>query len=137
MYSTAGDYLRFVQMLLNGGELGGVRVLSPSTVQLMRSNHLPERVQTGKYGIGPYTMQPGLGFGYDFAVLEDPTKIGSTAGKGSYLWNGLAGTWFWIDPTNDLVFVGMVQRLASEPGMPDIENTSRALVYQALTEPGK
>jgi CubicO group peptidase (beta-lactamase class C family) len=137
MYSTAADYLRFAQMLLNGGELSGVRVLSPSTVQLMRSNHLPERVLTGKYGIGPYFMQPGLGFGYDVAVLEDPIKLGSTAGKGTYLWNGLAGTWFWIDPTNDLVFVGMVQRLASEPGMPDMENLSRALVYQALTEPAK
>lgn len=137
MYSTAGDYLRFAQMLLNGGELGGVRLLSPSTVQLMRSNHLPERVLTGKFGIGTYTMQPGLGFGYDFAVLDDPIKVGSTAGKGSYLWNGLAGTWFWIDPTNDLVFVGMVQRLASEPGMPDMENLSRALVYQALVDPAK
>jgi CubicO group peptidase (beta-lactamase class C family) len=137
MYSTAGDYLRFAQMLLGGGELGGVRLLSPSTVQLMRSNHLPERVLTGKFGIGPYTMQPGLGFGYDFAVLDDPIKVGSTAGKGSFLWNGLAGTWFWIDPANDLVFVGMVQRLASEPGMPDMENLSRALVYQALVDPAK
>jgi CubicO group peptidase (beta-lactamase class C family) len=137
MYSTAGDYLRFAQMLLNGGVLDGERVLSPSTVALMRGNHLPERLLTGKYGIGPYFMQPGLGFGYDVAVIEDPVKVGSTAGKGSYLWNGLAGTWFWIDPTNDLVFVGMVQRLASEPGMPDMENLSRALVYQALTEPGK
>lgn len=137
MYSTAGDYLRFLQMLVGGGELEGVRLLSPSTVQLMRSNHLPERVLTGKYGIGPYYMQPGLGFGYDFAVLDDPIKVGSTAGKGSYLWNGLAGTWFWIDPANDIVFVGMVQRLASAPGMPDMENLSRALVYQALVDPAK
>jgi CubicO group peptidase (beta-lactamase class C family) len=137
MYSTAGDYLRFAQMLLNRGVLNGERVLSPSTVALMSSNHLPERLLNGKYGIGPYFMQPGLGFGYDVAVMDDPIKIGSAAGKGSYLWNGLAGTWFWIDPTNDLIFVGMVQRLASEPGMPDMENLSRALLYQALTEPAK
>jgi len=137
LYSTAGDYLRFAQMLLNGGSLDGERVLSPSTVALMRSNHLPERLLTGKYGIDPHFMQPGLGFGYDFAVMEDPIRVGSTAGKGTYLWNGLAGTWFWIDPTNDLALVGMVQRLASEPGMPDIENLSRTLVYQALTEPRK
>ncbi|HEY5281816.1 MAG TPA: serine hydrolase, partial [Polyangia bacterium] len=135
LYSTAGDYLRFAQMLLNGGSLNGERILSPSTVALMRSNHLPERVLTGKHGIGLYFMQPGLGFGYDVAVMEDPIRVGSTAGKGSYLWDGLAGTWFWIDPTNDLVFVGMIQRLASEPGMPDMENLSRTLVYQALTEP--
>jgi CubicO group peptidase (beta-lactamase class C family) len=139
MYSTASDYLRFAQMLGNGGELDGVRLLSPSTVQLMRSNHVPEPVMTatpaGKFGIGLYHMQPGLGFGYDVAVLEDPVKVGSAAGKGSYLWDGLAGTWFWIDPTNDLVFVGMVQRMVNAPGMPNLEDLSRALVYQALVEP--
>ena len=56
---------------------------------------------------------------------------GSTAGKGSYLWDGAAGTWFWIDPTNDLVFLGMVQRMMTAPGMPNLEDLSRALVYQA------
>jgi CubicO group peptidase (beta-lactamase class C family) len=139
LYSTASDYLRFAQMLLGGGELGGVRVLSPSTVALMRSNHLPERVMTpsGKFGIGLFHMQPGLGFGYDVAVFEDPDRIGSTAGKGSFMWDGLAGTWFWVDPTNDLVFVGMVQRIATEPGMPDMESLSRALVYQALVAPSQ
>jgi CubicO group peptidase (beta-lactamase class C family) len=137
MYSTASDYLRFAQMLLGGGELNGVRLLSPSTVQLMRANHLPERLMTGKFGIGLYTMQPGLGFGYDVAVLDDPPKIGSSAGKGSYLWDGLAGTWFWIDPVNDLVFVGMVQRIVTAPGMPNLEDLSRALVYQALVDPKK
>jgi CubicO group peptidase (beta-lactamase class C family) len=135
LYSTAADYLRFAQMVLNGGELNGVRLLSPSSVELMRSNHLPERLMTGKYGIGWYTMQPGLGFGYDFAVIEDPIKIGSTAGKGSFLWDGAAGTWFWIDPTNDLVFVGMVQRMIA--GMPNVEDLSRTLVYQALVDPKK
>jgi CubicO group peptidase (beta-lactamase class C family) len=137
LYSTAGDYMRFAQMLLGGGELNGVRLLSPSSVQLMRSNHLPERLMTGKFGIGPYTMQPGLGFGYDVAVFEDPVKIGSTAGKGSFMWDGLAGTWFWIDPTNDVVFVGMVQRLVTAPGMPNMEDLSRTLVNQALLDPGK
>jgi CubicO group peptidase (beta-lactamase class C family) len=137
LYSTASDYVRFAQMLLNGGELGGVRLLSPSTVDLMRSNHLPDRLMTGKFGIGLYMMQPGLGFGYDVAVYDDPTKIGSSAGKGSYMWDGLAGTWFWIDPANDLVFVGMVQRLVTAPGMPNLEDLSRALVYQALLDPKK
>jgi CubicO group peptidase (beta-lactamase class C family) len=137
LYSTAADYLRFTQMLLNGGELNGVRILSPSSVTLMRSNHLPERLMTGKYGIGLYTMQPGLGFGYDFAVFEDPIKVGSTAGRGSYLWDGAAGTWFWIDPANDLIFVGMIQRMLTAPGAPNVEDLSRALVYQALLDPGK
>jgi CubicO group peptidase (beta-lactamase class C family) len=137
LYSTAGDYLRFAQMLLNGGTLNGVRILSPSTVQLMRSNRLPERLMTGKFGIGFYTMQPGLGFGYDFAVFEDPNKIGSTAGKGTYLWDGAAGTWFWIDPANDLVFVGMIQRMLTASGAPSMEDFARALVYQALVDPQK
>ncbi len=135
LYSTAEDYLRFAQMLLNGGELNGVRILSPSTVALMRTNHLPERLMTGKFGIGFYTMQPGLGFGYDFAVFESPMKLGSTAGQGTYLWDGAAGTWFWIDPANDLVFIGMIQRMLTAAGAPNMEDLSRALIYQALVDP--
>jgi CubicO group peptidase (beta-lactamase class C family) len=137
LYSTAEDYLRFAQMLLNGGELNGVRILSPSTVALMRVNHLPERLMTGKFGIGFYTMQPGLGFGYDFAVFENPAKFGSTAGQGTYLWDGAAGTWFWIDPANDLVFVGMIQRMLTAAGAPNMEDLSRTLIYQALVDPKK
>jgi CubicO group peptidase (beta-lactamase class C family) len=135
LYSTAADYLRFAQMLGNGGELNGVRLLAPSSVQLIRTNHLAERLQNGTFGIGYYFMQPGLGYGYDVAVLEDPARLGSPAGKGTFLWDGLAGTWFWVDPTNDVVFVGMIQRLLNTPGAPDMENTSRALVYQALVHP--
>jgi CubicO group peptidase (beta-lactamase class C family) len=137
LYSTAGDYLRFAQMLLNGGEFNGVRILSPSTIDLMRGNHLPQSLMTGKFGIGFYYMKPGLGFGYDFAVFEDPIKAGSTVGKGSYLWDGAAGTWFWIDPTNDLVFVGMIQRMMTAPNTPNIEDLSRSLLYQALVDSKK
>jgi CubicO group peptidase (beta-lactamase class C family) len=137
LYSTATDYLRFAQMLANEGELNGMRVLAPSSVRLMRSNQLPDRLRTGKHGIGYYRMQPGLGFGYDVAVIEDPTKVGSTAGAGTYLWDGVAGTWFWVDPTNDVVFIGMIQRWMMAPGMPNLEDLSRALVYQALVEPEK
>jgi CubicO group peptidase (beta-lactamase class C family) len=137
LYSTATDYLRFAQMLANEGELDGVRVLAPSSVQLMRSNQLPDRLRTGKHGIGYYRMQPGLGFGYDVAVIEEPAKVGSTAGAGTYLWDGVAGTWFWVDPTNDVVFIGMIQRWMMAPGMPNMEDLSRALVYQALVEPEK
>ena len=138
LYSTAGDYLRFAQMVLNGGELNGVRLLAPSSVELMRTNHVSDEVKNAKkFGIGFYQMQPGLGFGYDFAILEDPLRLGSTAGKGSFLWDGVAGTWFWIDPTNDVVFVGIVQRWLLAPGTPDVENLSRALTYQALVNPNR
>jgi CubicO group peptidase (beta-lactamase class C family) len=136
LYSTAADYLRFAQMLLNRGALDGVRLLSPSSAELMRSNKLPERLMTGKFGIGLQTMRPGFGFGYDVAVFEDPLRAGSTAGKGTYLWDGAAGTWFFVDPSNDLVFVGMIQRMLA-PGMRDYEHLSRALTYQALVDPGK
>jgi CubicO group peptidase (beta-lactamase class C family) len=138
LYSTAGDYLRFAQMVLNGGELNGVRLVAPSTIELMRTNHVSDDVKNArKFGIGLYQMQPGLGFGYDFAILEDPLKLGSTAGKGTMIWDGVAGTWFWIDPTNDVVFVGIVQRWLMAPGAPDVENLSRALTYQALVNPSK
>jgi CubicO group peptidase (beta-lactamase class C family) len=138
LYSTAGDYLRFAQMVLNGGELNGVRLVAPSTIELMRTNHVSDEVKNArKFGIGLYQMQPGLGFGYDFAILEDPLKLGSTAGKGTMIWDGVAGTWFWIDPTNDVVFVGIVQRWLMAPGAPDVENLSRALTYQALVNPSK
>jgi CubicO group peptidase (beta-lactamase class C family) len=136
LYSTAGDYLRFAQMVLNGGELNGVRLVAPSSIELMRTNHVSDEVKNArKFGIGLYQMQPGLGFGYDFAILEDPLKLGSTTGKGTFLWDGIAGTWFWIDPTNDVVFVGMVQRWLLSPGTPDVESLSRALTYQALVNP--
>jgi CubicO group peptidase (beta-lactamase class C family) len=138
LYSTADDYLRFAQMVLNGGELNGVRLVAPSTVELMRTNHVSDEVKKArKFGIGLYEMQPGLGFGYDFAVLEEPLKLGSTAGKGTIVWDGVAGTWFWIDPANDVVFVGIVQRWLLAPGTPDVESLSRALTYQALVNPAK
>lgn len=138
LYSTADDYLLFTQMLLNGGQLHGARVLAPSSVQLMRSNRVPDAVKLiGKSGIGGFTLQPGVGFGLDFAVLEDPTKVGSTAGKGTYSWGGIAGTWFWIDPANDLVFVGIIQRRGGVPGAPSIDEMARQLTYQALVEPSK
>ena len=136
LYSTATDYFRFAQMLLNGGVYGGKRLLSPSSVTLMRANHLSDKLLTGGFGIGLQRIRPGFGFGYDVAVFDDPSKVGSTTGKGTYLWDGLAGTWFWNDPSNDVVFIGMIQRMAGA-GSPNTQNLSRALVHQALVDPAK
>jgi CubicO group peptidase (beta-lactamase class C family) len=136
LYSTAGDYLRFAQMLANGGALGGVRILGPRTVELMRSNHLPDKLMTGEFAIGQQRMRPGFGFGYDVAVFEDPAKAGNAIGKGTFLWDGAASTFFWVDPTNDVVFVGMIQRRGG-PGMPPLQQMSRPLTMQALLDPGK
>lgn len=139
LYSTAADYLRFAQMLGNHGHLDGARLLAPSTVALMTANHVPDMVknQNGKFGIGNYRMQPGLGFGFDVAIYEEPLAIGSPTGKGTYLWDGLAGTWFWIDPTNDVVFLGIIQRRGGPASAPNIEDLSRQLTFQALIEPAK
>ena len=136
MVSTAEDYYRFAQMLLNGGQLGGVRVLAPSTVKLMTSNHVPAELLTGKYGIGYQTMRPGFGYGYNCAVVFDPPEANLSDGKGEFFWDGLAGTWFWVDPTNDVVFIGMIQRILG-PASPNLQYTSRAAVYGALVDPSK
>lgn len=137
LFSTAEDYWHFAQMLLNEGMFNGKRILSPSTVKLMRTNHLPNNLRNGNFGIGPYHMQPGLGFGYSMGVLDEPLKINNSIGEGTYFWIGAAGTWFWVDPTNDVVFIGFSQRWMLAPGMPNLEGISQALVYQALVSPTK
>ncbi len=121
LVSTATDYMRFCQMLLNGGELDGHRLLSPLTVQLMRSNLLPASART---------IAPGTGFGLDFAVVEDPVAAGGYGGEGTFYWGGYAGTWFWIDPVYKLIVVGMIQHRGE--GSPDVRALSRSLTYQAI-----
>lgn len=129
--TTAEDYFRFAEMLANGGELNGVRILSPASVQLMSTNHLAPSLLTGEFGIGAQVMRPGLGYGYDCAVEFDPAEANLPDGRGTFFWDGAAGTWFWIDPTNDIVFIGMVQRVLG-PDSPAVEYQSRPAVYQAL-----
>jgi CubicO group peptidase (beta-lactamase class C family) len=123
-------------MLLNGGQLDGKRILSPSSVRLMSSNHVPTDLLTGQYKIGSQVMRPGFGYGYNCAVVFDPPTANLPEGKGTFFWDGLAGTWFWIDPTNDVVFIGMIQRIAG-PGTPDLQYLSRGAVYGALVDPSK
>jgi CubicO group peptidase (beta-lactamase class C family) len=123
LVSTAMDYMRFCQMLLNGGELDGHRLLSPLSVQLMRSNVLP---------VSARTMGPGTGFGLDFAVVEDPLAAGGYGGEGTFYWGGYAGTWFWIDPVYNMIVVGMIQIRGD--GSPDVRGLSRNLTYQAIVK---
>src|SRR5690606_6314677 len=120
----------FAQMLLNKGELDGARILAPATVELMGTNMIPQAVlDSGKTG-----FSDALRFGLDLRVVNDPRKVGMITGKGELSWAGAAGTWFWVDPENDLYFVGMVQRLGWS-GSLDLQTRSRTLVYQALTHP--
>jgi CubicO group peptidase (beta-lactamase class C family) len=121
--STISDYMRFCQMLLNGGELDGARILSPLSVKLMRTDVLP------KDAAG---VSPGTGFGLDFAVVNDPQLAGGYYGEGTYYWGGYAGTWFWIDPVYDLIVIGMIQHRSDN--MPDVRAISRSLTYQAIVK---
>ena len=100
--STAADYMKFAQMHLNGGELNGNRLLSEEAVQLMRSNQLPDAVPN----IGQ--LYPGNVFGLDFAIVSDSAAY-QGAPVGTHWWWGIAGSWFWIDPVENVVFIGMIQ----------------------------
>ncbi len=135
MVSTIEDYYRFAQMMANGGELDGKRILSPETVKLMTSNHLAADLDSGRFGIGAQRMRPGFGYGYNCAVEYNPQEANLPDGKGTFLWDGAAGTWFWVDPTNDIVFVGMIQRMNG--GEPNLQYLSRSIVYGALVDPAK
>jgi CubicO group peptidase (beta-lactamase class C family) len=132
LYGTAADYFKFAQMLLNGGEFNGTRILKKDTVDMMRTNVLSEQVLNSNSGIGQARFSPAQGFGYDFAVVLDPDAAKRQVGKGSYWWWGIAGTWFWIDPTNDLLFVGIIQRRTGPPGGANHEEISRRVIAEAL-----
>ncbi len=131
LYSTALDYARFAQMLLSAGELGGVRLLSAEAVQLMTTNHLSDAVIGGRFGVGMQAIRPGRGYGFNGAVFHDPELAGSPVGRGTYQWDGAAGTWFWIDPENDLLFVGLIQRMLQE-GMPPLQATTQDMIAGAI-----
>ena len=134
LVSTNADYARFAQMLLNGGELEGKRILKPETVALMRTNALSDAIMNSDEP--PFNTAKGRGFGLDFAVVLDSAKAGPQ-GEGTYSWGGAAGTWFWIDPKNDLFFLGMIHILnkGGDPAIKDIDDDSAKLVYEALVDP--
>jgi len=131
LVSTAEDYYRFAQMLANDGELDGKRVLAPASVKLMTSNHLAPSLLTGEWAAGQHVMRPGFGYGFNCAVVFDPPEAALPVGKGTFFWDGAAGTWFWIDPANDVVFVAMIQRMHGHDNH-TLEYKSQAAVYGAL-----
>jgi len=102
LVTTARDYARIGQMLLNHGTLDGVRVLSPSAAQAIMTDHLAPASVTGGYGIGFQHLRPGYKYGYNGVVVTDPAAANVALGR-SYLWHGAAVTWFWVDPENQLV----------------------------------
>jgi CubicO group peptidase (beta-lactamase class C family) len=125
LFSTAMDYARFTEMLLNGGQLNGVRVLAPRTVEMMRTNYVnPEPLKT---------MGAGTGWSLGFQVVTDAAAAGEPYSNGSYHWYGIAGTWFWIDPVEDFAFIGMLQH-QNLGAARQVHALSRNLVYQAIVD---
>jgi CubicO group peptidase (beta-lactamase class C family) len=124
LVSTASDYMRFCQMMLNGGELDGVRLLGRKTVELMTMNHLDFKLLLSGPG-------EGSGFGLGFGVLMDVAKSGSIGSAGSYSWGGAASTGFWIDPREKLIGIVMTQVM---PYTNRFTEEFKVLTYQAIVD---
>ncbi len=134
LVSTAADYLRFANMLLNGGELDGARILAPKTIQLMASNHLPGGKDLTELSRSLFSesTNAGVGFGLGFAVVFDPPKTLIPCSMGEYYWGGAASTAFWVDPVEQVTAVFMTQLLPSSSY--PIRRELRTLTYAALME---
>ncbi|MBM0103880.1 beta-lactamase family protein [Steroidobacter sp. S1-65] len=135
LLSTAEDYARFAQMLLNGGELDGVRLLSRKSVELMTSNHLPPDVSYGAFtlelGLTAPLPQYGQGYGLGVGVRMEPGRSMAPGSVGDYYWGGATGPYFWVDPQEKLIAVLMLQ--ASDIRLrTHYRSLLRNLVYQAL-----
>jgi CubicO group peptidase (beta-lactamase class C family) len=132
LVSSAQDYWRFAQMLLNGGVLDGTRILSPQVVRYMTRDHLGA-IEMPLLDGRPSDGRPaGVGFGLGFAIMKDPAAAGFMSSEGTYYWAGAAATHFWVDPKEDLVVVAMSQHMG-EPGG-ELWPQIRTLVYSALVQ---
>jgi CubicO group peptidase (beta-lactamase class C family) len=134
LVSTTHDYVAFCQMLANGGQLDGRRVLSRKTIELMTVNHLPGGATLQDLAVGGFGEAnfEGVGFGLGFAVGLGPAATAMAGSAGEYYWGGAASTAFWIDPTEDLFAVFMTQLFPSAAY--PFRAQLRALVYQALDD---
>jgi CubicO group peptidase (beta-lactamase class C family) len=132
--STALDYARFARMLLNRGSLGEARVLKPESVDLMLSNLLADEFMKTRRGILHYVVGHGNGHAMNGLVCLDPERAGRPVGRGTYEWGGAFSTFFWVDPENDLLFVGMMNRQRSRTEMRPPEVIAQEMVYRSLKE---
>jgi CubicO group peptidase (beta-lactamase class C family) len=133
LVSTAGDYLKFCRMCLNGGELGGKRLLGRKTLELMTMNHLPggKSLTDLSRSLFSEVAYDGVGFGLGFSVTTDPGKTLLPGSAGEYSWGGAASTYFWIDPKEDLIAIFMTQLLPST--LYPLRRELKTLVYAAMT----
>jgi CubicO group peptidase (beta-lactamase class C family) len=132
LVSTAADYLRFCRMLLNGGELDGVHILSPKTIELMTANHLPGGKELPDLSVSMFSeaAYAGVGFGLGFAVTLNPASTLIQGTAGDYSWGGMASTYFWIDPREELIVIFMTQLMPSSTY--PLRRELRTLVYSAF-----
>lgn len=134
--------MRFAQTVANGGMFDDARILASTSITLMTSNLLPDGV--------PMRFEQQLasvGYGMGVGIVLDPARAdfnGGPIGAGSYYWGGVHGTWFWVDPTYDVIVIGMIQQDSAGNPMtgrpypvPDIRAISRSLTYQALVDPAR
>jgi CubicO group peptidase (beta-lactamase class C family) len=133
LVSTAADYLRFCRMLLNGGMLDGTRLLSPKTLELMTANHLPGGKELPDLSVSLFSeaSYAGMGFGLGFAVTIDPARTLIPGSLGDFSWGGMASTYFWIDPREQLIVIFMTQLIPST--IYNLRRELRTLVYSAFT----
>jgi CubicO group peptidase (beta-lactamase class C family) len=134
LYGTIGDYARFAQLLLNRGEWEGRRIVSEAALAAQMSNQLPEAMLDPGFGTGAMRFRPGFGYGYNGVVVYDPVAAALPVGRGSYFWDGAAGTWFWVDPDNDLLYVGMIQQFFLQ-GSPLLQEVTQTLMADAIIGP--
>jgi CubicO group peptidase (beta-lactamase class C family) len=126
-------------MILNKGELDGARILQPASVDLLTSNIIESSVAPHASKLDPFPIGGDtIGFAMNMGLMKNAGKAATGAANGSVWWGGAAGTWFWIDPKNDLFFLGNIQHFGGDmTGSDRISIMSQMLVYPALTHPEK
>jgi len=132
LVSTAHDYLRFCRMLVNGGELDGVRILGRKTIELMTRNHLPNDEDRTRWASFPDAANEGYGFGLGFSINLGPARTATIGSAGEYAWGGAASTIFWVDPVEELVVILMTQFMPSATF--NFRGQLKTLVYPAIVD---
>ncbi len=134
LISTAADYLRFTQMMLNGGELDDVRILGRKTIEMMTKNYLPEDDDLTRWALGTFseTTYEGYGFGLGFSINLGPGRTATVGSAGEYAWGGAASTIFWVDPAEELIVIFMTQFMPSATF--NFRGQLKSLVYAAIVD---
>lgn len=132
LVATAVDYLQIGRLLANGGEVDGVRILTPQAVALMTRSHTPHLLD-GNFGTAPHNLRPGYEFAYNGVAITDPKAADVALGRGTYFWDGAAGCWFWVDPAHDVILVALVQLMTDAEKL-SLQFRSRGVVANIVED---